>query len=172
MLKEAMLYEKLPEAAVRCYLCAHHCNIKSGKFGFCGVRENREGVLYTHTYGDVIARHVDPVEKKPLRHFLPGSLTYSIATPGCNFRCGFCQNWQISQQNYRRDQPGGPKLIPEQIVNAARSTKCLSISYTYTEPTIFFEYAFETARLAHVGIPVSAAHRKMRCYQVPLGNNS
>ncbi len=155
-MKEALLYEKLDERIVHCYLCAHHCKIADKKFGFCGVRQNIAGILYTHAYGKVIAAAVDPIEKKPLYHFLPGSFSFSIATIGCNFHCGFCQNWKISQQSYR-DKGLIPKgtvpeseeeLKPRQIVEAAAKNKCKSISYTYTEPTIFFEYAFETAKLA------------------------
>ena len=96
-MKEAILYEKLPESKVRCHLCAHRCLIAQGKKGICQVRENRDGILYTLVYGRTISQNVDPVEKKPLFHFYPGSTAYSIATPGCNFRCAWCQNWEISQ---------------------------------------------------------------------------
>lgn len=147
-MKEALLYEKLENRLVHCYLCSHHCRIADQKYGFCGVRQNLEGALYTHAYGKVIAAHVDPIEKKPLYHFLPGSLSFSIATIGCNFRCGFCQNWQISQATFRAGDSAGEELRPQDIVKAAIKNKCESISYTYTEPTIFFEYAFETAKLA------------------------
>lgn len=149
MIKEAMLYEKLDKGMVHCYLCAHQCRIAESKFGFCGVRQNRDGKLYTHVYGDVIASHIDPIEKKPLYHFFPGTSAYSIATVGCNFRCGFCQNWQISQSN-KRDVPdiAGYELKPPEVVREAKRGKCKSISYTYTEPTIFFEYAYDTARIA------------------------
>ncbi|MFW6253305.1 MAG: AmmeMemoRadiSam system radical SAM enzyme [Chitinivibrionales bacterium] len=149
MKKEAMLYEKSGER-VHCFLCAHHCKISNGKFGFCGVRENIDGKLYTYVYGDVMARQVDPVEKKPLYHFLPGTQTYSIATPGCNFHCDFCQNWQISQRSFRDGTAGrGIPMTPRTIVEAAKEAGCKSISYTYTEPTIFFEYAYDIAVLAH-----------------------
>lgn len=148
-MKEAMLYEKLENKAVRCLLCAHQCKIASSKYGFCGVRQNRDGKLYTLVYAEVIASHVDPIEKKPLYHFLPGSASYSVATIGCNFKCGFCQNWQISQISKRN---GGifdaNTLPPEDAVRQAKKNECLSISYTYTEPTIFFEYAYDTAKLA------------------------
>lgn len=148
MEKEALLYEKLTDDMVHCYLCAHHCKIKSSKFGFCGVRQNRQGVLYTKAYGEVIAHNIDPIEKKPLHHFLPGTITYSIATIGCNFRCEFCQNWQISQENFRKNERFGELMTPEAIVTNAIKSNCKSISYTYTEPTIFFEYAFDTAKIA------------------------
>ena len=149
-MKEALLYEKLDNKRVRCCLCSHRCCIANQQFGLCGVRQNIEGLLYTHAYGKVIASHVDPIEKKPLYHFLPGSLSFSIATMGCNFRCGFCQNWEISQSNPRDSaQSRDAEDIPAQeIVKSAIKNKCKSISYTYTEPTIFFEYALDVARLA------------------------
>jgi pyruvate formate lyase activating enzyme len=147
--KEAMLYERGAGEKVRCYLCSHRCNIAAGKTGICSVRENRGGALYTDAYGEVVAANADPIEKKPLYHFLPGTMTFSIATAGCNFRCGFCQNWQISQRS-KCDENGcaGREMAPEEIVTSAQRTGCESIAYTYTEPTIFFEYAYETARLA------------------------
>ncbi|MEA3406602.1 MAG: AmmeMemoRadiSam system radical SAM enzyme [Chloroflexota bacterium] len=147
--KEAMLYEKLPEQRVRCNLCAHRCVIADGKKGICQVRENRGGTLYTLVYGRTITQHVDPVEKKPLLHFYPGSTAYSIATVGCNFRCRWCQNWDISQMVRERHLIMGDEASPRQIVAAAQQAHCRSIAYTYTEPTIFFEYAYDTARLAH-----------------------
>ena len=147
--KEARLYRPLKDKVVECYLCAHRCRIGSGKRGICGVRENREGVLYTLVYGRTISRNLDPIEKKPLFHFLPGTLSYSLATVGCNFRCRFCQNWDISQTiEIAEDAIPGHALSPETIVREALSHKCQSISYTYTEPTIFFEYAYDTAKLA------------------------
>lgn len=148
-MREAFLYEKLGDQKVRCSLCAHRCHIEPDKFGFCGVRQNIGGKLFTHAYGKVIVANVDPIEKKPLYHFLPGSKSFSIATLGCNFRCGFCQNWEISQASFRVPEvPGGGKLSPAEIVKLASENKCASISYTYTEPTIFFEYAYETAGIA------------------------
>jgi pyruvate formate lyase activating enzyme len=121
----------------------------AGQFGVCGVRENRDGVFVTHAYGNTVAEHIDPIEKKPLYHFLPGTKTYSIATIGCNFKCGFCQNWQISQQSFRDgDARAHQESPPEAIVQRALESGCQSISYTYTEPTIFFEYAYDTAKLA------------------------
>lgn len=148
-MKEALLYEKLENTLVHCYLCAHQCKIANQKFGLCGVRQNIDGVLYTHVYGRPCTMHIDPIEKKPLYHFLPGSFSFSIATIGCNFHCGFCQNWQISQTNIR----DGAKLyeeevMPQEVVREAINNNCRSISYTYTEPTIFFEYAYDTAKLA------------------------
>lgn len=150
MSKEAMLYEKKGGDEVRCHLCNHYCTIPPGKFGLCRVRENRGGALYSRVYEEAIAANADPIEKKPLYHFLPGTLSFSMATRGCNFQCGFCQNWQISQTT----TDGGAhrvtaNLPPNEIVRLARSQTCHSIAYTYTEPTIFFEYAYDTARLAH-----------------------
>jgi pyruvate formate lyase activating enzyme len=146
--KEASLYERLEQNHVRCNLCAHHCVIPDGKLGACCVRKNVDGILYTLVYGRTISQNVDPVEKKPLFHFYPGSLAYSIATPGCNFRCQWCQNWQISQMPRERELITGRKATPEEIVGSALESGSRSIAYTYTEPTIFFEYAYDTARLA------------------------
>ncbi len=148
MIHEAMLAEPDGEGKVLCRLCAHRCLVADSKYGVCGVRQNRDGRLVTHVYGEVIAAHVDPIEKKPLFHFLPGSLSFSLATIGCNFRCAFCQNWQISQSSTRKGGRGGQELSPEQAVRAAAAEGCRSISYTYTEPTIFFEYANDIALLA------------------------
>ena len=135
---------------VECYLCNHRCHIKDGKRGICQVRENRGGVLYSLVYGQLISQNVDPIEKKPLFHLLPGSLSYSIATVGCNFRCLHCQNYDISQ--YPRLHDGaivGNTATPDQVVTTAQEYGCQSISYTYIEPTIFFEFAYECAQLAH-----------------------
>ncbi|MEA2052355.1 MAG: AmmeMemoRadiSam system radical SAM enzyme [Euryarchaeota archaeon] len=148
-MKEAMFYEKLEENAVRCHLCAHHCKINESKRGICGVRENRGGVLYSLVYGKVVASGIDPIEKKPFFHFHPGSEAYSIATVGCNFRCKNCQNFHISQMPKEGEkQIVGEDASPEEIVAAARQYGCKTIAYTYTEPTIFFEFAYDTARLA------------------------
>jgi len=148
-MKEALLYEKLENKLVRCRLCSHQCKIAEQKFGFCGVRQNRDGVLYSCVYGKPIALHVDPIEKKPLYHFLPGSASFSIATIGCNFHCGFCQNWEISQAKAKgADSFAQDEVSPQEIVQAALKNECASISYTYTEPTIFFEYALDIAKLA------------------------
>jgi pyruvate formate lyase activating enzyme len=147
-MKEAYLYEKMENQRVRCFLCNHRCVIKEGARGICGVRENQGGTLVSLVYGKVIARHVDPIEKKPLFHFLPGSRSYSLATVGCNFRCLFCQNADISQMPADRNQVWGEEMTPPMIVEEATGSRCLTISYTYTEPTIFFELALDTARLA------------------------
>ncbi|NVL91039.1 MAG: AmmeMemoRadiSam system radical SAM enzyme [Desulfobacterales bacterium] len=147
---EAYLYERLEDNKVRCNLCSHRCLIKEGKRGICCVRENQDGILKTLVYGRLIARHVDPIEKKPLFHVLPGSLSYSVATVGCNFKCRFCQNADIAQ--LPSDHKGmimGDLCGPEDVVIAAEQANCRSIAYTYTEPTVFFEFAYDTARLAH-----------------------
>jgi len=150
MTKEAMLYREEESQKTACELCHHRCLISPSKFGVCGVRQNKDGKLFTLVYGEVIAAHVDPIEKKPLFHFLPGSLSFSVATIGCNFRCSFCQNWQISQQTKRgRGNRPEDKLTPDSIVKAALDYDCRSLSFTYTEPTVYFEYAYDTARLAH-----------------------
>ena len=152
MKKEAVLYEKIDGNRVHCYLCAHECKILESRYGVCRVRRNEEGTLYTLVYGKAISAGVDPIEKKPLYHFQPGSLAYSIATVGCNFHCGFCQNWQISQYTLdNEDAIPGNDLTPEDVVSQAKAHRCESIAYTYTEPTIFFEYAYDTARLAYEG---------------------
>jgi len=142
---EAMLYEKLEAGAVRCNLCARRCVIQQGKRGFCRVRENRGGILETLVFGKAASYAVDPIEKKPLYHFHPGTTAFSIATVGCNFRCNFCDNWVISQE----ESITGEDLPPDLVVSEAVSLRCSSISYTYTEPTVFFEYAFETSQVAH-----------------------
>ena len=143
------LYESLENKIVKCNLCNHRCNIKNGRRGICGVRENREGVLETLVYGKVIARHIDPIEKKPLFHFLPGSLSYSIATVGCNFKCRFCQNADIAQMpSDRNGRIVGDAFTPEDVVAAALKGDCKTIAYTYTEPTVYFEFAYDTAKLA------------------------
>jgi pyruvate formate lyase activating enzyme len=146
---EARFYEKLEGQKVRCFLCHHHCLIKEHKRGICAVRENQDGRLVSLVYGKPIAAHVDPIEKKPLFHFLPGSTSFSLATAGCNFRCLFCQNADISQLPQEQTRIPGEDTPPETIVAGARRAGCLSISYTYTEPTIFFEYAQDIAGLAN-----------------------
>ncbi|MFH1080273.1 MAG: AmmeMemoRadiSam system radical SAM enzyme [Pseudomonadota bacterium] len=148
MMREAMLYEKLTDQGVRCHLCAHRCRINPAKRGICGVRENRKGVLYALTYGQLIAENVDPIEKKPLFHVYPASKSFSIATAGCNFSCEFCQNHDISQLPRQGLEIPGKPTAPAAIVERAIRTESRTISFTYTEPTIFFEYAYETARIA------------------------
>lgn len=147
-MKEAMLYHVLDEGKVKCDLCHHRCVINPSKRGLCGVRENREGKLYSLVYERAISMNVDPIEKKPLFHLLPGSTSFSIATVGCNFRCLQCQNHEISQMPVEEKRIGGSSVPSSKIVSLAQQYQCQSISYTYTEPTIYFEYAYETAILA------------------------
>lgn len=147
-MKEAMFYTREGDKHVRCGLCRFRCLISDGARGTCGVRENRGGTLYSLVYGKLCAEHVDPIEKKPLFHVMPGSKSLSIATEGCNFQCRHCQNYSISQVD--RNAPiRGMEQTPHETVQLAMDNNCASISYTYTEPTIFYEFAYDTARLAH-----------------------
>jgi pyruvate formate lyase activating enzyme len=146
-LKEAILWEKSDNQTVRCRLCHWYCQIKPGDVGRCHVRKNIEGILYSLNYDKLCAANDDPIEKKPLYHFLPGSRTFSISAPGCNFQCSFCQNWQISQSPYKNNIEG-QSYAPAHIVKAALESGCKSVAYTYTEPTIFMELCAETATLA------------------------
>ncbi len=148
-MKECMFYKPIEGNILQCHLCHHRCKIPETKRGICGVRENRSGTLYSLVYGKVIAENIDPIEKKPLFHFLPGSQVLSIGTVGCNFRCKHCQNSDISQ--YPHEHGGlitGIDLTPEAIVAAAKAAACETIAYTYNEPTVFFEFAYDTAILA------------------------
>jgi pyruvate formate lyase activating enzyme len=163
---EALFYEKLPEGRVQCLLCPHDCRIPAGGRGACAVRVNHEGTLYTLVYDRVVARSVEPIEKKPLFHFFPGSTAYSIATVGCGLRCTFCQNWAISQwpkTNLPRriargdsdtalarlaEAISGKPMSPRQLVAAARAAGARSIAYTFTDPTFFLELALDTAVIA------------------------
>ncbi|MDD5458589.1 MAG: AmmeMemoRadiSam system radical SAM enzyme [Phycisphaerae bacterium] len=146
-LKEAVLWKKDGDNKTDCFLCNWHCSISPGKTGRCFVRRNIEGTLYSLNYDKVCAANPDPIEKKPLFHFQPGSRSFSIAAPGCNFRCEFCQNWQISQMPLE-GQIDGQALTPQLIVKATVQSQCKSIAYTYTEPTIFMELCAETGKLA------------------------
>lgn len=151
LMKESILYQKTAEGKVRCLTCSHRCHIGKGDKGICGVRENIYGVLYALNYERTISTAIDPIEKKPLYGYMPGTSTYSLATVGCNFKCRWCQNWQISQlqniENLGENIPG-EKISPEEHVERAIELGCPSISYTYTEPTIFLEYALEIMKLA------------------------
>jgi len=146
-MREAMLYEKLEGGKARCNLCSHHCLIGPSQKGICGVRENRGGTLYSLVYEKAISWNVDPIEKKPLFHLFPGSRSLSLATVGCNFRCSFCQNYNISQVPLDEGKITGYRITPQEFVEMALKYECKSIAYTYTEPTIFFEYAYETAKI-------------------------
>lgn len=140
--------------AVNCGLCHHNCQLRTGQVGLCGVREGDGKRVKSLVYGKLVAENVDPVEKKPLFHVLPGSLTYSIATPGCNFRCMHCQNSSISQLDgdfsvWLNKGRTVKSRSPAEVVERAMKSGCMSLSYTYVEPTIFFEYAYDCAKLAH-----------------------
>lgn len=145
--KKALYWEVLGKGNVQCALCPNMCVIPPGFRGRCGVRENRSGVLYSLVYGWPCSVHIDPIEKKPFYHFLPGTGAFSIATAGCNMRCLFCQNWQISQR--LPEETSNVDLPPEKTVEYAFTRGCASIAYTYTEPTVFYEYMLDTAKLAH-----------------------
>ncbi len=149
MTREAMFSEGMADNYVRCHLCAHRCRIAPSKRGICGVRENRDGILYSLVYGRPISQSVDPIEKKPLFHVHPGSKSYSIATVGCNFQCTFCQNHEISQMPRETGKIMGRSVTPGDIVEDAVKTGSKTIAYTYTEPTIYFEYAYDTGKIAH-----------------------
>ena len=142
-------YIKMKNLITKCTLCRHKCVIKPGCTGKCGVRQNVQGELFSYNYGQIIAANIDPVEKKPIYHFYPGHKTFSIAAPGCNFICSFCQNWQISQIKLKDNLPSQPETAPQTIINSALKSNCLSVSYTYTEPGIFWEYALDCMTLAH-----------------------
>lgn len=145
-LKEASFYEKLKNKIVQCQLCPRKCIMPNSKRGFCGARENRGGILYTLVYAKPVAIHIDPIEKKPLFHFLPASTAFSIATSGCNLRCKFCQNWEISQR--LPEEVEYIYLEPVDLIKKVKESGSPTIAYTYTEPTIFYEYMLETAQLA------------------------
>jgi pyruvate formate lyase activating enzyme len=147
---EALLYVPLKDHTVQCNLCSHQCIIKDGRRGICGVRENKNGHLKTLVYDKVIASHIDPIEKKPLYHFYPGTLSYSVGTVGCNLKCRFCQNADIAHMPADHDgRIAGKLFTPDDIVDGAVKGNCQSIAYTYNEPTVFFELALATAKLAH-----------------------
>lgn len=143
---EARYYRKLPDREIRCDLCPRFCQLGDKERGFCGVRENQDGRYYTLVYGQVASLNVDPIEKKPFFHFLPGSEAFSLATAGCNLSCKFCQNWEISQM--RPEQVKSLSLPPEALVASCERYDCPVIAYTYTEPVIFFEYMYDSSLLA------------------------
>jgi pyruvate formate lyase activating enzyme len=151
MPREAQLARKLRDGAVQCQVCEHYCTIQPGATGKCGVRINDRGALTSTVYGSAVALHLDPVEKKPLFHFLPAGEILSVGTYGCNFHCTFCQNWSISQQHQpdERDGFAGRSATPEMLVSSCRHYGATMIAYTYNEPTVFFEYTYDTAVLAH-----------------------
>ncbi|TES91494.1 MAG: AmmeMemoRadiSam system radical SAM enzyme [Candidatus Cloacimonadota bacterium] len=143
---EARHYRKLKKKRVQCYRCPNLCKLKPGERSFCRTRINRKGKLYTLAYGNPCAVHIDPIEKKPLFHFLPKTQVLSIATAGCTFRCKFCQNWEISQ--FRPEETANYTLSPQEVVNLAKEYKTPSIACTYSEPTAFYEYMYDTSKLA------------------------
>lgn len=147
MKKPAMFWKKLQEGKVQCTLCSRYCVIPPGKLGFCMARKNIDGELYTLVYGSIVSRGVDPIEKKPFYHFWPGSSAFSIAVPGCNFRCLHCQNWVISQVGV--EDVEYEDIPPERVVELAKRYGCKGISITYTEPTLATEYAIDVGKLAH-----------------------
>ncbi|MFP4654812.1 MAG: AmmeMemoRadiSam system radical SAM enzyme [Methanohalobium sp.] len=144
--KEVMLYDKLENNNVQCKICSHRCKIAPGKMGFCRVRENRDGTLYALNYNIVSSEGIDPIEKKPLYHFYPGSYSYSLGTIGCNFKCKHCQNWMIAQ--CKLDESQTFEITPEQAIDRALNFSADSISWTYNEPAIWFEYTYDSAKLA------------------------
>lgn len=145
-MKEALYYKKLKNNIVNCNLCPTNCVIKPDNFGDCGARKNIDGTLYSLVYAKLASVSIDPIEKKPLYHFLPGSHSLSIGTLGCNLHCLHCQNYDISQS--KADQFIGKEVEPKELIETAIKNSCKSISYTYNEPTIFYEYVIETAKLA------------------------
>lgn len=176
---EALLYQKLSDNKVKCRLCNHFCLILENQLGICSVRQNINGKLYSLNYGKLITEAVDPIEKKPLFHFLPASLTYSIATVGCNLRCDNCQNWQISQIASRKSPVAnretalsGYEVTAEEVVTKAKENNCQSIAYTYTEPTIFTEFALDCMKLARIAglknVWVSNGYMSNQCLELIL----
>jgi len=144
---EARFYEKLPNRKVKCKLCPRECKVGDKERGYCGVRENRGGTYYTLVHSRVCAAHIDPVEKKPLFHYLPGTLAFSLATAGCNVNCKFCQNWDISQA--RPEQIAAEYTPPKRVAELAAQWRCPSIAYTYSEPVVFTEFLMDTADAGH-----------------------
>jgi len=177
---EAHFYERLPNKKIKCKLCPRECTVGDRERGYCGVRENRDGVYYTLVHSRVCAAHVDPVEKKPLFHYLPGSLAFSLATAGCNVNCKFCQNWDISQS--RPEQVQSVYTPPKKVAELAAQWRCESIAYTYSEPVVFSEFLMEAADAGHeAGIrsvvvsngyiqdePLRAAYGKMDAVKIDL----
>jgi len=146
-LVEARYYEKLEHRKIKCVLCPRECIIDDQERGYCGVRENRGGTYYTLVHSRPCTAHIDPIEKKPLFHFLPGTQAFSIATAGCNVLCKFCQNWEISQT--RPEQVRSYDMPPKEVARIASENKCASIAYTYTEPVIFTEYMYDSTVAGH-----------------------
>lgn len=169
----ASLWKKLPDGRVSCRLCSHFCRIEDGRRGRCGVRVNKGGELFTLVYDRVAAANLDPVEKKPLYHFYPGSHTFSFGTMGCNLSCAFCQNYSLSQPPRQGKEITGEQVTPADLVEAAKRSGATSISYTYSEPTIFFELMRDTATLARQAglhnIMVSNGFQSSQCLDALSG---
>ncbi|MEW6008192.1 MAG: AmmeMemoRadiSam system radical SAM enzyme [Candidatus Omnitrophota bacterium] len=146
--KEAMFYEKVDDETIQCHLCPRNCTLKHGMRGFCRARESRNGKHYSFVYANPTAVHIDPIEKKPLFHFLPATTAFSIATAGCNYRCKYCQNWQISQ--FPPEETFNQNLAPKAVVEQAKRFNCQTIAYTYSEPSVFYEYMLDTAKIAKI----------------------
>lgn len=145
---EALLYDKLPKSMVRCHTCQWHCKISPDKFGACGMYQNNGGTLYNLNYATVSSVAADPIEKKPLFHFFPGSLVFSLGTLGCNFHCRHCQNWEISTADTRTVRRSCQEMQPQMAIKMAKRYQCQGIAWTYNEPSIWFEYTLDSARLA------------------------
>lgn len=165
-LHEASFYHRLENGFVQCVLCPRRCTVSEGSRGFCGVRENRGGRLYSLVYGKPCSLHIDPIEKKPLFHFLPGSEAFSLATVGCNLKCKFCQNWQISQAAV--EDVAAVSLTPEEVIQKVKASGAPVIAYTYTEPTIYYEYMYDIARLAHAAGIKNVMHSAGYINEEPL----
>lgn len=148
MEERALFFETLSSGSLRCLLCRRNCVIPQGKSGFCRVRENREGALNLRTYGRVASLAVSPIEKKPLYHYYPASLWLSVGSLGCNFRCPGCQNWELAHASVERETNRTKFVSPEELVQRALSSRCLGISFTYNEPTLWLEYTLNVFRLA------------------------
>ena len=165
-LTEALYYQKLGSKNVQCHLCPRNCFIPPGKRGFCQVRENQNGTLYALSFGKLVSIHIDPIEKKPLFHYLPGRSAFSIATAGCNLRCKFCQNWEISQKT--PEEVSYEYIEPAELIKKAQASGSTVIAYTYTEPVIFYEYMLQTAKLARAAGIKNVMHSSGYCNEPPL----
>ena len=166
-LKEAMFYNKLDKGAVQCHLCPRNCFIVDGKRGYCGVRENQSGTLYALSFGKLVSLNdLDPIEKKPLFHFLPGVRTFSIATAGCNLKCKFCQNWEISQK--RPEEVDFEYIEPEELIKKVKASGLKVVAFTYNEPVVFYEYMLEVAKLAKTEGLITVMHSNGYVNEEPL----
>jgi pyruvate formate lyase activating enzyme len=165
-IQEAKFYEKLPHKKIKCKLCPRECVIDDRERGYCGARENRGGTYYTLVHSRVVSAHIDPIEKKPFFHFLPGEMAFSLATAGCNVNCKMCQNWEISQ--VRPEQVRATYLPPRDVAQIAKQSGCRAIAYTYSEPVIFYEYMMDTAQAGRAAGVKSAVVTGGYIHQDPL----